>query len=99
MEKIDPVPKIVRPISKQGPFESRNIWKPVSMALFQKDYATATKEKIAIEERQRQAATERKAREEEYEAAYFKLPVIDGRPELKESSLKVLEAERNYESF
>ncbi|RHZ83050.1 hypothetical protein Glove_99g130 [Diversispora epigaea] len=97
VEKLRTIPKIVRPIIKQGPLESRNIWKPVSMALFQKDYTTATLEKIEIEEKQRQRAMERKARKEDYDAMYFKLPVIDGKPVLKEASFKVLETERNYE--
>ncbi|CAG8458038.1 6815_t:CDS:2 [Diversispora eburnea] len=88
MEKLVTIPKIVRPIIKQGPLESRNIWKPVSMALFQRDYTTATMEKIVIEEKQRQKAMERKARNEEYDAMYFKLPVIDGKPILKETSFK-----------
>ncbi|CAG8523480.1 16800_t:CDS:2, partial [Acaulospora colombiana] len=95
MEKIQPIPKRVKPIAKQGPFESRNIWKPVSMALFQKDYSKATKEKNLIEERQRQKAAERKAKNEEFVPIFFNLPVVDGRPELKEHAQDVLAKERD----
>ncbi|CAG8814525.1 15018_t:CDS:1, partial [Racocetra persica] len=86
LSELAPIPKIVKPIAKQGPLESRKIWQPVSAALFQKDYSKATKEKIAIEDRQRRLAAEAKARKEEFEPVYFKLPVVDGRPELKDTA-------------
>ncbi|CAJ0748686.1 24503_t:CDS:2, partial [Entrophospora sp. SA101] len=76
MEKIFPIPKKVKPISKQRPLESRNVWKPVTTVLFQKDYTKATKEKQIIEERQRQKVAEYKSNKE-FNAAYFKLPIID----------------------
>ncbi|CAJ0755637.1 8331_t:CDS:10, partial [Entrophospora sp. SA101] len=68
--------KKVKPISKQRPLESCNVWKPVTTVLFQKDYTKATKEKQIIEERQRQKVAEYKSNKE-FNAAYFKLPIID----------------------
>ncbi|CAJ0745761.1 10273_t:CDS:2, partial [Entrophospora sp. SA101] len=70
--------KKVKPISKQRPLESCNVWKPVTTVLFQKDYTKATKEKQIIEERQRQKVAEYKSNKE-FNAAYFKLPIIDGK--------------------
>ncbi|CAG8735874.1 45444_t:CDS:2 [Gigaspora margarita] len=91
LSELAPVPKIVKPIVKQGPLESRRVWRSVSAALFQKDYSKATKEKVAIEDRQRQLAAEAKARKEEFDPVYFKLPVTDGRPELKDKAYQVLQ--------
>lgn len=58
------------------------------MAIHAKDYSRATKAKIAIEERQRQRAAERKARGEEFESIFFKIPVQNGKPELKASGVE-----------
>ncbi|RIB09187.1 oxysterol-binding protein [Gigaspora rosea] len=91
LSELAPVPKIVKPIAKQGPLESRRVWRSVSAALFQKDYSKATKEKVAIEDRQRQLAAEAKTRKEEFDSVYFKLPVADGRPELKDKAYQVLQ--------
>nr|CAG8447304.1 130_t:CDS:2 [Entrophospora candida] len=95
MEKIFPIPKQVKPISKQKPLESRNVWKPVTTALFQKDYTKATKEKQIIEERQRQKAAEYKSNKE-FNAAYFKLPVIDGKPNLNDAGHSAMKQEHQF---
>ncbi|CAG8703549.1 2916_t:CDS:2, partial [Dentiscutata heterogama] len=91
LNELAPIPKIVNPIANQGPLESRRVWQPVSAALFQRDYSKATKEKIAIEDRQRRLAAEAKARKEDFDPVYFKLPVVDGRPELKDKAYQVLQ--------
>ena len=90
MEKLEPVQKQVRPLSQQGPLESRKVWLPVSSALFSKDYYKATKEKQNIEERQRQKAAERKANKQEFDSDFFKLPVVCGKPELKSAGVNAL---------
>ncbi|CAB4397198.1 unnamed protein product [Rhizophagus irregularis] len=90
MEKLEAVPKQVKPLSQQGPLESRKVWQPVSSALFSKDYAKATKEKQIIEERQRQKASERKTNKQEFVSVFFKLPVINGKPELKSAGINAL---------
>ena len=90
MEKLEAVQKQVKPLSQQGPLESRKVWRPVSSALFSKDYTKATKEKQIIEERQRQKAAERKANKQEFNSALFKLPVVHGKPELKPAGVDSL---------
>lgn len=54
------VPKEVRPLEKQLPHESRKLWRNVTDNLLKKEYSEATKEKVAIEQRQRDEAAERK---------------------------------------
>jgi len=54
------IPKIVRPLEKQLPNESRKLWRNVTENLVNKEYSEATKEKHAIEQRQRDEAAERK---------------------------------------
>ena len=54
------VPKVVRPLEKQEPRESRKLWVKVTNNLLKKEYSEATKEKIDIEQRQRDEAAERK---------------------------------------
>ncbi|CAG8452975.1 8870_t:CDS:2 [Ambispora gerdemannii] len=93
MDPIDPIPKKVKPLSKQGPLESRKVWQPVTTALLKRDYSLATKEKQSIEERQRQIAAELKAKKEEHVPVYFHVPVVAGKPELKEAALELLKAE------
>jgi len=54
------IPKQVRPLEKQLPNESRNLWRNVTDKLMKKEYSEATKEKHVIEQRQRNEAAERK---------------------------------------
>jgi len=54
------IPKQVRPIEKQIPYESRKLWESVTTRLLKKEYSEATKEKVAIEQKQRDIAAERK---------------------------------------
>ncbi|CAG8654756.1 6888_t:CDS:2, partial [Paraglomus occultum] len=90
MEAIDPIPKIVKPIAEQGPLESRKVWQNVTSAILSKDYSHATKEKQLVEERQRQKAAAAKAKKEEFEPAFFKLPVVNGQPQLKDDGIQML---------
>ncbi|PPR03583.1 hypothetical protein CVT24_007586 [Panaeolus cyanescens] len=57
---LDVVPKVVRKLDRQGPRESRSLWKPVTSHLLRKEYSEATREKVTIEQRQRDDAAERK---------------------------------------
>nr|KAJ3419458.1 hypothetical protein HK105_006938 [Polyrhizophydium stewartii] len=61
MASSEVAPKIVRPVEEQDPLESRRVWRAVTDALHAKDYSTATKEKRAIEDRQRRIAAEHRA--------------------------------------
>jgi oxysterol-binding protein-related protein 9/10/11 len=88
---LTPVPKIVPPEENQLPNESRIFWKDVTNAIINKQYGEATKAKQAIEERQREKAAERQARNEEWKPRFFTEPVgPKGRPELNEEGRKVL---------
>ncbi|OCT60891.1 oxysterol-binding protein-related protein 11 isoform X1 [Xenopus laevis] len=53
LTKLPITRKLVRPLEKQGPFESRRLWKNVTESLSAKDIETATEHKRALEERQR----------------------------------------------
>lgn len=54
------VPKIVRSLEKQLPHESRKLWFSVTDNLVKKEFSEATKEKVAIEQKQRDEAADRK---------------------------------------
>ena len=66
------VPKVVRPLDKQQPRESRKLWENVTSNLLKKEYSEATKEKIEIEQRQRDEAAERKRKGLTYVVFFFK---------------------------
>lgn len=57
--KADTLPPSVRPISEQGPLESRKLWEKVTNALGKRDHTTATDEKFFIEDRQRKETKKR----------------------------------------
>ena len=57
---LSPIPKSVRPLEKQQPRESRKLWENVTDNLVKKEFSEATKEKVMIEQRQRDEAAERK---------------------------------------
>lgn len=59
------VPKVVRPLEKQLPNESRKLWDNVTSRLLKKEYSDATKYKLVIEQRQREEANERKRKGQE----------------------------------
>lgn len=54
------VPKVVRELERQDERESRKLWEGVTKNLLRKEYSEATKCKIAIEQKQREEAAERK---------------------------------------
>ena len=45
VNKLDTIPKCVRPIKQQGDFESRKLWQHVTNALRVGDVSTATEHK------------------------------------------------------
>ncbi|KAL3249363.1 hypothetical protein MRX96_056057 [Rhipicephalus microplus] len=51
--------KVVQPIQQQEPYESRRLWKEVTLALKNKDVNKATSSKTFLEEKQRREASER----------------------------------------
>ncbi|KAG0231692.1 glycerol ethanol, ferric requiring protein [Actinomortierella wolfii] len=58
-EADKPRPIEIKPVEEQGPLETHKLWSVVSKALINKDYATASKEKSAIEEAQRELRRQR----------------------------------------
>ena len=86
-----PVPKAVPPEEHQLSNESRIFWKDVTNAILSKQYGEATKAKQAIEERQREKAAERQARNEQWKPRFFTEPLgPQGRPELTDEGKQVL---------
>lgn len=66
LSTVYPIPKIVRPLDKQLPYESRKLWSEVTDRLVKKEFGEATKAKLSIEQRQRDQAAERKRTGAEY---------------------------------
>ncbi|KAJ6651441.1 hypothetical protein lerEdw1_021014 [Lerista edwardsae] len=63
---------------EQGDFESEKLWQHVTRAINSKDQAEATQEKCILEEAQRKAAKERKARDEEWVCKLFDPDAVTG---------------------
>lgn len=66
LSQLNVLPKIVRPIEAQDPRESRRLWQTVTRAILDKKWGDATKNKQNIEQVQRNKATERQKRGEEW---------------------------------
>ena len=56
------MPKVVRPLERQLENESRRLWENVTDNLMKREFGEATREKVGIEQRQRDEAAERKRR-------------------------------------
>ncbi|KAJ7574300.1 hypothetical protein C8J56DRAFT_979332 [Mycena floridula] len=87
------MPKVVRPIEKQLPHESRKLWEGVTTRLLNKEFSDATKEKVAIEQKQRDEAAERKKKGLEFVPRYFDLNIESGVPTLTAEGWKAVEEE------
>ncbi|KAM0791001.1 hypothetical protein ACM66B_004301 [Microbotryomycetes sp. NB124-2] len=90
-------PKTVAPLSEQDELETRRVWEPVSKALLDKDFSLASKNKQALEQKQRDKAAERKKNDEVYRPRFFEpepdqLDEWDGRPRLTEQGREAIEA-------
>ncbi|CAL8242600.1 unnamed protein product [Merluccius merluccius] len=66
------------PPEDQGEFECERLWQQVTRAINNKDQSEATNEKFLLEEAQRRAARERKAKCEEWSPALFEQDVLSG---------------------
>ncbi|QLG72669.1 hypothetical protein HG535_0D03770 [Zygotorulaspora mrakii] len=62
----------VRPLSEQGEYESRRLWKKVTDALAMRDHEVATEEKFKIENHQRELAKKRLEDGVEFHSKLFK---------------------------
>ena len=97
MNLILPIPKIVRPLASQGPYESRRLWHSVTSALLSKKFNQATKHKQAIEQEQRDIAADRTKSGKVHQVVLFddaaRLEADDGRSRLSEAGRKALQRE------
>ncbi|CAH2304969.1 oxysterol-binding -related 11 [Pelobates cultripes] len=71
LTKLGVTRKRVRPVDKQGLFESRRLWTHVTEALKEKNIEKATEHKRALEERQRAEERLRVETETSWETKYF----------------------------
>ncbi|KAG5645511.1 hypothetical protein DXG03_005921 [Asterophora parasitica] len=92
------VPKNVRPLEKQLPHESRKLWVNVTDNLLKKEFSEATKEKVAIEQRQRDEAAERKKKGVEFIPRYFEKGLDKGFAALTAEGRAAVEEELKEES-
>ncbi|KAH9027653.1 hypothetical protein EDB84DRAFT_305165 [Lactarius hengduanensis] len=88
---LQAVLKIVRPISRQLPSESRWLWESATSKLLSKEYREATRAKQVIEQRQWDKAANRKRRGVEY----FEKDIQSGVPTLMQAGREALEVEIN----
>jgi hypothetical protein len=89
------VPKKVRPIERQLPNESRKLWDAVTTRLLAKEYGEATKAKLAIEQKQRDEAGERKRKGVQFIPQYFEQDISSGIPVLTAAGRQAVEEELN----
>ncbi|KAF8516790.1 hypothetical protein JB92DRAFT_2715022 [Gautieria morchelliformis] len=87
------IPKSVRPLSLQHPNESRKLWEHVTSNLLKKEFNEATKVKLAIEQKQRDIALERKKKGIEFEPVYFEKDIGSGESRLTAEGEKAIQAE------
>ncbi|KAF8237388.1 hypothetical protein L208DRAFT_1247942 [Tricholoma matsutake] len=87
------IPKSVRPLEKQLPFESRKLWESVTDNLLKKEFSEATRAKIAIEQKQRDDAAERKKKGLEFVPQYFDKDISNGYAALTAAGLAAIEEE------
>lgn len=92
VDPLQPVPKIIPPDETQLPNESRKFWSGVTDAIVTKQYSLATTVKQELEERQRERAADRKARNVEWQPRFFSNATdADGKPDLTEEGRRALD--------
>ncbi|XP_060036467.1 oxysterol-binding protein-related protein 10 isoform X2 [Erinaceus europaeus] len=64
-------PKKIRPLEKQGPMESRNLWQEVTRCLRVGDIDSATEQKRRLEEKQRTEERKRESLRTPWQPKYF----------------------------
>ncbi|KAJ8013374.1 hypothetical protein DPEC_G00052600 [Dallia pectoralis] len=69
--KLPVIRKKIRPVEKQGPYESRHLWQHVTSALRSGNIDSATEHKHRLEERQRAEGRQRAASNAPWKPKYF----------------------------
>ncbi|KIY48496.1 hypothetical protein FISHEDRAFT_43286, partial [Fistulina hepatica ATCC 64428] len=93
LEALSIVPKTVRSLEAQEPYESRKLWEGVTNHLLNKEYSDATREKVAIEQHQRDLAAERKRKGTQFLPRYFDADFSSGYALLTDKGCRVVEEE------
>ncbi|KAJ7089220.1 hypothetical protein B0H15DRAFT_780149 [Mycena belliarum] len=93
MSALEVLPKTVRPVEKQLPHESRRLWDNVTTRLLKKEFSDATKEKVNIEQRQRDIAADRKRKGVEFVPCYFEKDLEKGYAALTSEGRQAVEEE------
>ncbi|KAM0797246.1 oxysterol-binding protein-like protein [Usnea florida] len=92
LRPLFPTAKIIPPLDQQLPNESQRFWAGVTRAIKGKQYAEATKLKQEIEERQRDKATQRQEKNEDWKPRFFTDAITaNGKPDLTEDGKKALQ--------
>ncbi|PWN48611.1 hypothetical protein IE53DRAFT_399359 [Violaceomyces palustris] len=99
LEDLGQIAKAVRPLESQDAMESRRIWEPVTKAIHSKEFSEATKFKQKIEQKQRDAAAERKKKGEEFVPTFFDADISDGRPKLTAAGREALDGEEKLVGY
>ncbi|KAF8621236.1 hypothetical protein AX15_007949 [Amanita polypyramis BW_CC] len=98
LSTLKTIPKIVRPLERQLSYESRKLWDNVTRNLLEKKYGDATKEKMQIEQKQRELAAERRHKGIEFIPKYFDESWESGLPTLTEEGWNVIREELGEET-
>ncbi|KAJ7201583.1 hypothetical protein GGX14DRAFT_699341 [Mycena pura] len=93
LSTLEPLPKRVRPLEKQLPRESRRLWENLTAKLLRKEFSDATREKVAIEQRQRDEAAERKRKGQPFVPCYFEKDMDKGHSTLTAAGRHAVEEE------
>jgi len=96
LNPLFPAAKLTPPLNEQLSNESQRFWKDVTAAIKGKQYSKATNLKVAIEDRQRAKAADRKTKGEQWTPRFFTGAVTpEGKPELTEEGKRAMEGLRN----
>ncbi|KAF8520934.1 hypothetical protein BU17DRAFT_75541 [Hysterangium stoloniferum] len=87
------IPKAIRPLSAQQPNESQKLWEHVTSNLLKNEYGEATKYKLAIEQRQRNLAADRKKKGVEFDPVFFERNFESGEASLTPVGKRTVEEE------
>nr|GAT46670.1 predicted protein [Mycena chlorophos] len=95
LQALHVIPMVVRPLEKQQPLESRRLWEKVTTKLLKKEFSDATKEKVTIEQRQRDEAAERKRKGQKFIPRFFEPDMDKGWSALTEDGRQTIQEEIN----
>ncbi|KIJ92213.1 hypothetical protein K443DRAFT_135342 [Laccaria amethystina LaAM-08-1] len=98
MLTMEVIPKVVRPLERQLENESWRLWESITDNLVKREFGEAMREKVGIEQRQRDEAAERKRRGVEFVPQYFEKDILKGFAELMAEGWKAVQEEIEEET-